>query len=128
MKKNKKRPQGAATPEGAKAKRLHNQFNIQIPEEQEKMEKIMELFRLALGINGLNERKKTKTGNLPTVIFEFYGHTADIEFQIYKDGWDIESSGIKDISMDMYVDDEMAAFNKNYEKIKKWLMGIKEAV
>lgn len=120
MKKNKKRPQGAATPKGTETKKSHNQFNIQIPEEQEKTEKIMELIRLALRINGLSERRKKKTGNLPTAMFEFFGHTANLEFRLYEDGW--EPDYTKYSSMDMYVDDELHAFNEKYEKIKGWLM------
>ena len=58
---------GAATPSGADVKKSRNNYNIQIPVEQEKMLKVMELIQLAIGINGMEKREQKLTGSLPTV-------------------------------------------------------------
>lgn len=124
MERYKKCPFGAATPSGADEKNLHNQFSIQIPEEQEKMQKIMELFWLAVSINGLKDRKKEKTGDLPTVFVGFNGHVSVLEFTVYPTGW---GSHENRNGKELCVDYDLEMFNKNYDDIKRWLLEAKEA-
>jgi hypothetical protein len=45
------------------------------------------LLDLVLDINGLEERKQSVTGNLPTAFFSFNGHTASADVWLYKQGW-----------------------------------------
>lgn len=56
--------------------------------EKNKRCKFVELFDLALQANGLENRTKEKTGDLPTVFFSFSGHVSWITVQVYPDGWE----------------------------------------
>ena len=67
--------------------------------EKRKREQIHRLLDLALDINGLEPRKQTITGNLPTVFFEFYGHVGWVEIRVYSAGW---APG-KDTDVDMRI-------------------------
>ena len=53
------------------------------------------LFEKALRINGLTQRKKSLTGDMPTVFAEFAGHVASVFFEIYISGWDTEAPSQK---------------------------------
>lgn len=50
-------------------------------------EKVHQIFDLCLKINGFEKRKREETGKLPTVFFDFSGHTAEIEVEIFLEGW-----------------------------------------
>lgn len=47
----------------------------------------MMLIEKAMRINGLNRRKKSLTGELPTIFAEFSGHVATVEIGIFDSGW-----------------------------------------
>ena len=53
----------------------------------------MDLVKRALLINGLDPRKRSETGNLPTIFAEFSGHVAHITFGIHECGWAPGESG-----------------------------------
>jgi len=45
------------------------------------------LLDLVLDINGVEARKRSVSGNLPTAFFSFHGHTASAGIRIYFQGW-----------------------------------------
>ena len=55
--------------------------------EQRGRETIHQMLDLALDINGLEQRRQSITGDLPTVFFEFSGHVAKAEVKVYPQGW-----------------------------------------
>lgn len=123
--KPKKCTAGEATPSGAREKTNRNNYNIQIPVEQEKMLKVMELIQLAIGINGMGKRDRELTGNLPTVFIYYSGHVSSIDFVIYETGYDYLESCDR---MEMYIYEPIEEFNKNYDTIKSRLLKIKQEV
>ncbi len=56
--------------------------------EYGKRKALHKLFDLALDINGLEDRKKGLTGNLPTAFFYYAGHVSMAEINVYRYGWD----------------------------------------
>lgn len=55
--------------------------------ELKKMEKVNRILQLCFEINGFEKRQKEYTGDKPTIIMYFYGHTAGLEIRIYEKGW-----------------------------------------
>lgn len=55
--------------------------------ELEKMQKVNEILQLCLAINGFEHRQQEKTGEKPTVLFEFSGHIAMLTVNMYENGW-----------------------------------------
>jgi len=55
--------------------------------EYGRREGLHRLLDLVLDINGLEERKQSVTGNLPTAFFSFNGHTASADVRLYNQGW-----------------------------------------
>lgn len=60
---------------------------LQKKADKRRRQEIHKVLDLVLDINGLGERKQTLTGNLPTAFLSFYGHTAEINVQIDREGW-----------------------------------------
>lgn len=56
--------------------------------EKNRRDKFVELFDLALQANGLEERLKDETGNLPTVFLDFSGHVSKISVSMHPNGWE----------------------------------------
>lgn len=123
--KPKKCTAGAATPNGAKEKFIRNNYNIQIPVEQEKMQKVMELIQIAIGINGMDSRDQELTGNLPTVFLYYSGHVSLLEFRVFRTGYVCKE---KAEAVNMYINNPIDEFNLEYNAIKSWLLEIKEGV
>lgn len=88
-----------------------------------KKQMINKLFAKCIEINGLSERKKDKTGNLPTVFINYFGHTARIEIGVHLNGWEPESSSDENIGF--YTDNSFSDFKKSYNSAMKRLDGIK---
>lgn len=122
-KRRKKGPRGAATPSGANVNHLHRQFNTQIPEEQEKMQKIQRLFQLALQVNSLEARKKETTGELPTAFADYSGHVSIMTFRVHPNGW---AYGEAWEEKELDISAELDRFNEQYEGIHSWLLQYKE--
>lgn len=55
--------------------------------EQEKVKKVNEIFQLCMEINAFEHRQRSITGNKPTVFFNFLGHIASLEVEIFETGW-----------------------------------------
>lgn len=55
--------------------------------EKENVRKIHEILDLVLLVNGLNERKKEVSGNMPTAFFSFSGHVAVVYVDVHANGW-----------------------------------------
>lgn len=98
-------------------------YNMFAPEEQEKAVKIMELLWMALQINGMEERKRKLTGDLPTVFGRLWGHIGSIEMQIYENGWceDHPYRSMIEVHFDERIDEE-------YSRVRSWLHGILEGM
>ena len=47
-----------------------------------------QILDVVLDINGVEPRQKEYTGNMPTAFFEFSGHTAGVDIDIRRSGWD----------------------------------------
>ena len=63
--------------------------------ELEKMEKVNEILQLCFAINRFEQRQKEKTGDKPTVLVRFSGHTASLDVDVYEKGWHEESEADK---------------------------------
>lgn len=70
--------------------------------EKRNREQIHRLLELALDINGLEKRKQSVTGDLPTAFFVFSGHVAAISVEIHSCGWRIDDAPDKKVSA--YID------------------------
>lgn len=70
--------------------------------EKRKREQIHRLLEQALDINGLEKRKQSVTGDLPTAFFVFSGHVAAISVEIHSCGWRIDDAPDKKVSA--YID------------------------
>lgn len=68
-------------------------------QEKRKRQKIDEIFDLALQINGLSDRKRKITGDLPTVFVYYSGHISQANIQIHSNGWEAR----EDPDMDFYL-------------------------
>ena len=55
--------------------------------EKNNVKKLHELLDIVLLCNGLGERKREQTGNLPTMFFRFSGHVATVYVDINMNGW-----------------------------------------
>lgn len=56
-------------------------------QEKRNRELMHELLDIVLDTNGLNNRKREKTGTLPTVFLNFYGHASMLSIDLREDGW-----------------------------------------
>lgn len=68
-------------------------MNKRLWRKQEKAHRkeIHDLLDAVLDINGISKRKREITGDLPTAFFDFSGHIATAEVQVYKTGWDSDN-------------------------------------
>ena len=48
---------------------------------------VCEIMEMCLEINGLEDRKREKYENFPTVFCDFSGHVDCLKIRIYYDGW-----------------------------------------
>lgn len=84
--------------------------------EKNKRRKFTELLDLALQANGLENRTRKESGNLPTVFFEFSGHVSWITVQVHPNGWE-SYAPYKEVTV--YTDQRYD--EKDYQKAKKLL-------
>ena len=85
-------------------------------------EQAHELLDLCLDINGIEERHQELTGNLPTVFFEFNGHTAGIHVRVYEEGWTERANCTNYFTV--YCDKNYA--EDKFEATKEYLLSIKK--
>ena len=71
---------------------------------------VREIFELCLQINGFFPRTKEETGDLPTVIFDFYGHTSCIVVDVHRNGW--TDGAIPEGNYRLYLCDDMYSQKK----------------
>ena len=55
--------------------------------EKNNVQKLHELLDIALLCNGLNERKRSVSGMMPTMFLQFSGHVAAVFVDLYRNGW-----------------------------------------
>lgn len=55
--------------------------------EKMKRQRVHKILDAVLDVNGLEERRIDKTGNLPTAFFGFRGHVGVVSVEIHADGW-----------------------------------------
>lgn len=80
--------------------------------------RICQIFDLCLKINSLENRSREKTGKLPTVFFDFYGHTSKVEVCINLDGW--EPHKPSDVYYEIYLDEyEQSKVEECYNRLKE---------
>lgn len=72
--------------------------------EQLRREEIHRILDLVLDINGLGERTKEKTGDMPTAFFDFNGNSGSLRAVIYAKGWTIEGEPDFSFEIDTYSD------------------------
>lgn len=84
--------------------------------EKNKRRKFTELLDLALQANGLENRTRKESGNLPTVFFEFSGHVSWITAQVHQEGWE-SCAPYKEVT----VHTDQRYDEKDYQKAKKLL-------
>jgi hypothetical protein len=83
-------------------------------------EQLHELLDLVLDINGMERRKRKLTGDKPTAFFNFSGHVAEVEVEVYNNGWDAERE--YDYRKSVYID------RSNPEKIINKLREIRAKI
>lgn len=86
--------------------------------EKRKREQIHRLLDLVLDINGLEERKQSVTGNLPTAFFDFSGHVGWVDVQIFTNGWTPDKSPDTKILSHTRSSGELAYTVRRLESIK----------
>lgn len=60
--------------------------------EKAKRQEIHTLINTVLDINGLFPRKRSISGELPTVFVDFSGHTGKVYLSVHSSGWYPDSS------------------------------------
>ena len=59
--------------------------------EERQRKRVHEILDAVLDCNGLYPRKRGITGVMPTVFFDFSGHTGKVYVDIHADGWEMNS-------------------------------------
>ena len=83
-------------------------------------EQLHRILDIVLDGNGLECRTREKTGTMPTLFFRYSGHVANMEVELYPDGW---ASGASHSSFDFYTDCDI-----DDEKIDSLAAAITEAL
>ena len=71
---------------------------------EKKKQYFAEICNMVLEINGLDQRLKEKTGDLPTAFFDFSGHVARLDVRIHLKGYERDRN--PDIRFYAYTDKE----------------------
>lgn len=119
-----KRPAEMETPTGTCTMTFPD-YNMFSGEEQEKAMNIMEIFWMALQINGLKNRSKKETGNLPTVFSGLRGHISLLETQVHVNGWE---DGDVPENIGIYFNSKYQPFDRQFEYAKSRLAEILEGM
>lgn len=57
-------------------------------EEKARNRQLMhEILDIVLDTNGVESRKRSETGTLPTLFLSFSGHVSGVSIDLYEDGW-----------------------------------------
>ena len=67
--------------------RKRNRAAVRRKVEMSRRRDLHKLFDLVLDINGVDSRTRDKTGTLPTAFFNFSGHTAGVQVELFDQGW-----------------------------------------
>lgn len=93
-------------------------------QEKKKRQAVNEIFDLALQVNGLTDRRKKVTGNLPTVFVWFSGHVSNLNVQVYVNGWEEEE--LPEIDFTVHLDS--SSCYEELEECKKILTEMRDKV
>ena len=86
----------------------------------DKRKMIHEILDLILDINGMEERKRSSTGDKPTAFFSYSGHINGLSVQVYGKGW--TANGDPDIMPYAYVgwkDDRLIKMLDDLKRFKE---------
>ena len=79
--------------------------------EEKLRNQLHEILDIVIQTNGFNQRRRTKTGTLPTVFFNYSGHVNSLSIDLHADGWATSQSPTKswDLSFDEPIPDNVIA-------------------
>lgn len=79
--------------------------------EEKLRNQLHEILDIVIHTNGFNQRRRTKTGTLPTVFFNYYGHVNSLSIDLHADGWATSQDPTKswDLSFDEPISDNVIA-------------------
>jgi len=77
--------------------------------EEKLRNQLHEILDIVIQTNGFNQRRRIKTGTLPTVFFNYSGHVNSLSIDLHADGWEISQSPTKtwDLSLDKPIPDNV---------------------
>lgn len=55
--------------------------------EEKLKNQLHEILDIVIQTNGFNQRRRKKTGTLPTVFFNYSGHVNSLSIDLHADGW-----------------------------------------
>lgn len=75
--------------------------------EEKLKNQLHEILDIVIQTNGFNQRRRTKTGTLPTVFFNYSGHVNSLSIDLHADGWTTSQGPTKswDLSFDEPISD-----------------------
>lgn len=79
--------------------------------EEKLRNQLHEILDIVIQTNGFNQRRRTKTGTLPTVFFNYSGHVNSLSIDLHADGWATSQGPTKtwDLSFDEPIPDNIIA-------------------
>lgn len=79
--------------------------------EEKLRNQLHEILDIVIQTNGFNQRRRTKTGTLPTVFFNYSGHVNSLSIDLHADGWATSQGPTKtwDLSFDEPISDNVIA-------------------
>lgn len=89
--------------------------------EKRRRQQICEALDLCLQINGLQESKRSLTGDHPTAFFRFYGHTAEVAVETCVTGWELGMNAGKYLNAYLDSPGQMDKLLKDLKQLKKGL-------
>ena len=94
---------------------------LKIKIEKRRRQQICEALDLCLQINGLQESKRSLTGDHPAVFFCFYGHTAEVAVETYATGWGSDMDAGKRLNAYLDSPGQMDKLLEDLKQLKKGL-------
>lgn len=79
--------------------------------EEKLRNQLHEILDIVIQTNGFNQRRRTKTGTLPTVFLNYSGHVNRLSIDLHADGWVTSQGPTKtwDLSFDEPIPDNVIA-------------------
>ena len=79
--------------------------------EEKLRNQLHEILDMVIQTNGLNQRRRTKTGTLPTVFLNYSGHVNRLSIDLHADDWVTSQGPTKswDLSFDEPISDNVIA-------------------